>query len=137
MAAASLQGLAVNTLAELPVAECQVPVETPISVVRSQLDANPDLPGFIISDGHRFLGMVSRARLMERLSQPFALEIYARRPVRVMLDEIEGTALLLSGETRIHEAVSTALSRPAELVFDPIVVADATSPGRWRLLDIP
>lgn len=136
MSAASLQGLAVNTLAELPAAECQVPVETPISVVRSQLDANPDLPGFIINDGHRFLGMVSRARLMERLSQPFALEIYARRPVRVMLDEIEGTALLLSGETRIHEAVGNALSRPSEFVFDPIVVADAASPGRWRLLDI-
>ncbi len=124
------------TLLELPSEECQVGPDTPMSVVRSLLESRLELPGIIVCDATHFLGMVSRSRLMERLSQPFALEIYLRRPVRFMLDEIEVNSLVISGELGIHEAARRALGRPAGAVFEPVVVSDPTRPGHWRLLDI-
>ena len=124
------------TLVELPAEECQVTSDTPMSVVRSQLESRLELPGIIVCDQDRFLGMVSRPRMMERLSQPFALEIYLRRPVRMMLDDIEIHALVLPGDLGIHEAARQALDRPSESVFEPVVVSDPARPGQWRLLDI-
>ncbi len=124
------------TLLELPAEECHVSPDTPMSVVRSLLESRLELPGIIVCEATHFLGMVSRSRMMERLSQPFALEIYLRRPVRFMLDEIEVNALVISGELGIHEAARLALSRPNGAVFEPVVVSDPTRPGHWRLLDI-
>jgi signal transduction histidine kinase/DNA-binding response OmpR family regulator len=124
------------TLLDLPAEECHVTPDTPMSLVRSLLESRLELPGIIVCDTDRFLGMVSRSRMMERLSQPFALEIYLRRPVRFMLDEIEANALVIPCELGIHEAARRALERPTGSVFEPVVVSDSARPGHWRLLDI-
>jgi len=73
---------------------------------------------------------------MERLSQPFALEIYLRRPVLFMIGEMESGSLELSGDIGIHDAARQALNRPVESVFEPLIVSDPQKTAHWRLLDI-
>ncbi len=53
-------------LFELPAEECQMTSDTPMSVVRSLLESQLELPGIIVCDKDRFLGIVSRQDIRVR-----------------------------------------------------------------------
>ena len=68
------------TVAELPMSQRWVSPATATAVVADLFERNASLVGVMLGDERELLGVVLRSRLLERLSQPFALELYLKRP---------------------------------------------------------
>jgi signal transduction histidine kinase len=124
---------------ELPMSEHRVSPQSATAVVAELFERNPSLVGVIVADdqeqqGRELLGIVARSRLLERLSQPFALELYLKRPIRQMHDVIDSDPDIMSAAADIQEAAHAALSRPTARAYEPIVVK--TTDGSLRLLDV-
>ncbi len=123
-----------STLAELPA--CELAVESRI-LVRDVLDlfaATPDAPGVIILDHGRYIGMLPRGHFWECLSQPYARDLYYRHPITRLLAINPVEPLCLNASQRIERAAQTALLRPPDEVFDPVLVVYADD--RRAVLDM-
>ena len=121
----------------LPGSDAGVFLDTPAHDVVRLFEDAADLVGVIVVDrgaAGGIFGVISRASFLERLSHPYALELYIRRPIAHMLDAIDVEPQIVSAECRVHEAAGLALKRPANRVFDPVLVADPQ--GEMRLLDV-
>jgi len=123
-----------SVLADLPNHDYRVGLETLGLEVEAGLRREPDLPGVMIVDRGRLLGVVSRRRMFEKLGRPFGVEMYLRRPVHVLLDIAVHDPLTLDADCDIGAAAQAALDRPVELLYEPIVVRLAD--GECRLLDL-
>jgi signal transduction histidine kinase/DNA-binding response OmpR family regulator len=122
------------TVRELPMSEQRVSPTTATAVVADLFDRNPSLVGVLIGDDNELLGVVSRSSLLERLSQPFALELYMKRPIRQMQDVIDFDPDVMPIGCDIQEAAHAALSRPTARAYEPIVIT--AGDGSLRLLDV-
>jgi signal transduction histidine kinase/DNA-binding response OmpR family regulator len=122
------------TVGELPVSEHRVAPTTPTSVVAELFERHPHLVGVIVGDENGLLGVVSRSSLLERLSQPFALELYMKRPIRQMQDVIDTDPDIMPAQSNIHEAAHAALNRPSNRTYEPVVIMG--DDGSLRLLDV-
>ncbi|MEL6137458.1 MAG: hypothetical protein AAFR42_08635 [Cyanobacteria bacterium J06628_6] len=111
-------------LGELLLEEAQVTPCTPGRTVVQQFEQRQHLPGVVVIDQGAVVGVISRRQLYQGLSQPYALEIFLRRPIRVFLDlnPYCSTPLTLSYQTSVQSGVSKALSRPTHALFEPILV---------------
>ncbi len=121
-----------STLADLPAHNFRVSADTWGNRVTAEFDRVPELPGVLIFRGAALAGVISREKLLEHLSKPFALEVYMKRPIEVMLNQIESMPLELDAGLGIHEAAAQALNRERKMVYEPIVVRLAD--GDMRLL---
>ena len=81
----------------------------------------------IVADGPRILGLLSRAKFIESMSQLFGPDLYLGRPVGLLVEHIPCEPLVLSGATLISEASQAALRRPREMMYEPIVVLSGES----------
>ncbi|QDT36437.1 ATP-binding protein [Stratiformator vulcanicus] len=124
------------TLSGLSLHDVVVSLETPAQVVADEFDAQQDLPGAIVTSQDKLVGVVSRGKFLEQLGRPFGVEVFLRRPIRVMLEHIGIQPMVLSRECSIPEAAAAALSRAADTFYEPIVIADPDDPSILRLLDI-
>ena len=111
-----------STLNELQTYQYYVEAETLGEVVYNDFQDQPELPGVIIKEEEQVLGVISRRKFLEQMSQPYSLELYLRRPIRVLLEVMEAETLHLPHDCRIDQAVIKALNRPLELLYEPIVV---------------
>lgn len=122
-----------STVGELPAFEATVRPDLPTKLIDRELGASPDLPGVVIAADGELLGMVSRATLLAQLSRPFGQELYLNRPIKLMLEAEREKPLVLTGDLLVSDAAHFALQRPANRVYDPVVVSDE---NRFRLLDV-
>lgn len=100
-----------------------------------RFQTNPLLPGVLIVDNHQLLGMISRRKFLEKMSQPYSLELFLKRPIYALFEFIKTPSpLMLLGEVLIIEAGKKVLSRSSDLLDEPIVVKLAEN--NYRLLDI-
>ena len=78
----------VAVLGELLLEEAQIDLETPGRTVVAQFEQRQRLPGVVVVDRsqNQIVGLISRRQLYQGLSQPYAPEIFLRRPVRIFLD---------------------------------------------------
>ena len=102
--------------------------------VSARFDADTKLPGVLVVDGDRLLGMISRERFLEHMSQPFGLEVYLQRPIAVLLKAIRERPLVIAAHVGAHEAAAEALGRDSKSVWEPICVAFAD--GTYGMLDM-
>lgn len=123
-----------STLGHLACHDFQVSSTTPGQVVSDKFGQQPDLPGVIVIHDSQMLGMISRTKFREQMSSPERIELYSHCPIRVLLDFIRIPPLLLAENWRIDEAAQTALNRPKELVYEPIIVV--LNDRSLRLLDV-
>ena len=136
-----------STLADLPSHEFKVNLKTVGQVVAKALQQQPELPGVMITTKNKIIGMISRAKFFEWLSRPYGSELFLKRPIEVMwemmqeefktISDVEirlANCLLFSGDCPIDKAVEMALTRPAFLAYEPIVIAGEK--GQWRVLDM-
>ena len=91
-----------STLADLPVSACRLNADVQGHRVGQELEQDPELPGVLIMDGRKLLGMISRERYLEHLSRPFALELYSKRPVALLLQAMQLKPLLLPAAHGVH-----------------------------------
>ena len=121
-------------LSALPVWDCSLGPGVATAAALDRLQADHELPGVLIVEERRLLGMISRDFLREQLSKPFGLELFLRRPIGRLIDCQAAAPLVLPGDSLIHDAAQLALSRDADHVYEPVVVE--LTAGQFRLIDI-
>ena len=127
------------TVRELPGFSERVSLQTPASDVAQLFERSPDLVGAIVVDNSanasgEIVGVVSRAAFLERLSHPFALELFMKRPISQMIEVIDLEPQIVPADCGVHEAAGAALHRSANRVFDPVLVVEPA--GGVKLLDV-
>ncbi|GAB1541838.1 hypothetical protein NUACC21_45110 [Scytonema sp. NUACC21] len=123
-----------STLKELPAYNFSVETSCTGAEVAVYLDKYPLLPGVILLEEQKYVGMVSRRRLLEFLIRPYGQELLFQQPLRVFYSYARTEILLLVDSTPILAAMQLALRRSAELLAEPVVVY--TAPDTYRLLDL-
>jgi signal transduction histidine kinase/DNA-binding NarL/FixJ family response regulator/HPt (histidine-containing phosphotransfer) domain-containing protein len=118
---------------DLSMSERMVSPETPTGAVVEMFERAHTLVGVMVGHQGEIVGVVSRSNLLERLSQPFALELYLRRPIQTLKDVLDGNPDIMSDMTPIQEAAHAALNRTDNRTYEPIVVSGEGPP---RLLDV-
>ncbi len=151
MFAQKLNRLALNScLADLPSHDFQVSEKTLGQAVERHFKQHPELPGVMITENHKIIGMISRTQFYEWLSRPYGLETFLKRPIKSlwkMIADTEGIInveaflekyLVISATCPIDQAVEKALSRSASLAYEPIMIEweDQWQEGRRRLIDM-
>ncbi len=111
-----------STLADLETHQYQVNADTRGEVVANEFHDDPNLPGVIITEGNQLLGVISKRKFLEQMSQPYSLELYLHRPIRVLLEVMATDTLTLEQHCRIDQAVKHALSRSLDLLYEPILI---------------
>src|SRR5579863_9024566 len=109
------------TVSELPGSEVHVWLDTPAHEVARLFEDEADLVGVIVLDRgageDRTVGVISRAAFLERLSHPYALELYIKRPIANMIDVIDVEPQVVPATCGVPEAADLALKRPVQRVF--------------------
>ena len=123
-----------STLQELSLYDFQVECSHPGHEVAQTFQANPLIPGVILTEQGQFAGMISRRRFLEQMSRPYGLELFLKRPLSSLYRFTNIAVLRLNGETPIVDAARRSLERPAEMLYEPIVVE--LEVGTYRLLDV-
>ncbi|WP_017304678.1 hypothetical protein [Spirulina subsalsa] len=130
-----------STLGDLPLHFFQVSPNTLGQFVAQQFHQEPWLPGVIIAEEGRLLGMISRRKFNEWMSSPYGPDIFLERPIEVFLSisQPQKSFLLFPEEEKITRALVKALERTADNVYEPLIITsrDAVNPelGNHFLLE--
>lgn len=122
-----------STVKELPVWDTSLDVVHPGKYLNSLFDAEPLLPGIILTHEQRYSGMISRRQFFELMSRPYSLELFLRRPIDTLYGYIHAEILILHHDTSIAEAIQQALQRSPACMYEPMLVE--FEPGTYRVLD--
>lgn len=123
-----------STLQELPLSDVYLESKCLGGEVAKIFEANPLLPGIIVTEAGKFAGMISRRRFFEYISRPYSLELFLKRPLLVLYRFAETEVLMLERDTPILTAIRQSLQRAPELIHEPIVVQ--LEPGIYKVLDV-
>ncbi len=123
-----------STLQELTLYDFQVESSCLGEEVAQTFQDHRLLPGVILVEQGNLVGMISRRRFLEQMSKPYGLELFLKRPLNSLYRFASAEVLNLKGETLIVEAARRSLHRPAENLYEPIVVD--LEAGIYRLLDV-
>src|ERR671932_629463 len=123
-----------STLQELLLYESQIESSRLGRDVAQTFQHNPLLPGVSLTEQGKFVGMISRRRFLEQMSRPYGLELFLKGPLYSLYRFAGAEVLKLKGGTQIVEAAYLSLQRPAEALYEPIVVE--LEAGSYRLLDV-
>jgi len=93
--------------------------EQPAQALLTLFHDDPELSLVPVVGADGFLGCVSRKGLLNLMSRPFALDLYAKKPIRGLLDSLRGIGLVMGPETDINAAAIELLS------LDPTLQTDA------------
>ena len=92
------------------------------AIARQLFTDNPLLPALILQDQGSYVGMLSRRRFLECLSRPYGIELFTKRPLRVLYEQFQSETLKLEGNVPIGIASQLALGRVNDEVYEPVVV---------------
>jgi len=111
-------------LGDLPLHDFQVPPKTPGKVLANVFAKRPDLPGAIVADESRMIGMISRRRFNDWMSSPYGIDVFLESPIETFFQMITQKAELLQlpDTERVDIAVKQAISRAAEDMYEPIFI---------------
>ncbi|MEC4990622.1 MAG: ATP-binding protein [Oscillatoria sp. PMC 1068.18] len=123
-----------STLEELSLSNFQIELSSLGKEVAYEFNTNPLIPGVILTENNWFIGMISRRNFLEIMSRPYGIELFFKRPLNSLYDFTQTEVLILPGNTLIVAAAKLALQRPAELIYEPIVIQLA--PQTYKLVDI-
>ncbi|MEH2067585.1 MAG: ATP-binding protein [Nostoc sp.] len=123
-----------STLQELPMYNFSVEISCTGMEVASFLEKHPLLPGVILVEQGKFVGMISRQRLLEFLIRPYGQELFVQQPLGLLYGYARTPILLLADTTLILSAMQLSLKRSPELLAEPIVVQ--TVCGAYKILDV-
>jgi GAF domain-containing protein len=102
-------------------------------VVKTMRD-NEEIPGVMIFNGNTLIGIIPRLRLFERLGQLYGVDLFIRKPIHLLQENLHTQVFELFDYLRVNEAVQYALGRPRHTVYDPVIMV--SDDGAKRLLDM-
>lgn len=121
-------------IGDLPASEYSVSADAITFDVVKYLTDHEDIPGVILYENGRLYGAIPRSRLFERLGRLYGVDLFIRKPVRILHANLNLTFFSLPDHLRINEAVQQALSRPVHSAYDPIVICSQDRPA--QMLDM-
>ncbi len=123
-----------STLQELSLYTFEVETSCTGAEVTKVFEKNPLLPGVILQEEGKYVGMISRRQLLEFLIRPFGREMFFEQPLSILHSYTRMGILMLPDTTPILATMQLSLRRSPELLAEPIVVK--TLPDTYRLLDV-
>lgn len=126
-----------STLQNLPLYNIRFDLKQPSAKVAEAFAKNPLLSGILLYEDEHFRHMLSRARFMEVMNQPYSKDLFNRRQVHrlLMLPPLQKLQpLIVPIDTNIAKAAEACLQRPPAQLAEPIVVMQAAND--CRLLDM-
>lgn len=108
---------------DLPLDNYRVGYQVATETVEKELLLNPTLSGVFILKEEEVIGVISRRKFFEQMSKEYAREIYRDRPILLLLNNLRYQSLEIPADTEINEGVKLALSRDAEYIYEPVIVA--------------
>lgn len=124
-----------STIQELPLQDFQIASSYLGKDIAPVFEANPLLPGVIMTDAQgKLVGMISRRLFFEKMGSRYGIEMFYKRPIEALYRISKIDISILPGNTLIVEAAQKSLQRRPELLYDPIVVE--TEANVYRLLDV-
>lgn len=78
----------IYTVGELTVTREQVPPGSTVSAVYDIFSASPSLEALAIVEGDRPLGLITRTKLLFKLSRRFGYELHAKHPIITVADTV-------------------------------------------------
>lgn len=124
-----------STLAELPSYNKTVDVAHLTKVVVKLFEEDTLIPGVILKRNGLFYGMISRRRFLKRMSRPYALEIFLKRPLSTLYNVENFPVNILPEHTPILDAAQFVLERQEGQMYEPVVIE--TQEGGYSLIDVP
>jgi hypothetical protein len=121
-------------IGDLPLSNYVVSYDTLAEKVAVHLQANPLIPGAIVTQGKRLLGVIPRHKMFERLGRRYGVELFLSKPVGDLLLELHTDVFSLKSQLHINTAAKLALSRSQDGTYDPIIVE--YEEGSYALLDM-
>ncbi|MBW4496601.1 MAG: PAS domain-containing protein [Oscillatoria princeps RMCB-10] len=122
-----------SALQDLTLCETEIEFDSPGGKILNFFEENPFIPGLLIRKQGEFVGVVSRRRFFEYMSRPYSLDLFSKRPLYTLYPFLETEVLILPSDTSIVTAARQSLQRPAEFLYEPVVVKMKS--GAWKLLD--
>jgi hypothetical protein len=121
-----------SMLCDLPAHDRQVAGTMLGRDVLSVFERDIHLPGVLVMDGARLVGIVSRETFFERTGRVFGPEVFLSRPIATMLETIPYAPLVLPDTTLITLATQQVLQRDRAAIYQPVV--SETAQGEFRLI---
>jgi PAS domain S-box-containing protein len=122
-----------STLQELALDDFQIELTSPGATLTQVFDENPVLTGVLLMEKGQYRGMLSRQKFLKAMSSPYGLELFSRRPLKVLYESVEPSVYIFPGNTPIYDATEYCLKRPPEDLYEPLVIE--LDPGVYRILD--
>ena len=123
-----------SKLLELPQYEFSVEISFTGKELGQVFEKYPLLPGAILVDKGKYVGMLSRRQFLEFLIRPFGQDLFFHQPLSIIYSYGRTPILSLAETTPILNAMQFALRRSPEFLSEPIVVK-ITGKDSYRLLD--
>ncbi|MCC5629136.1 hypothetical protein LC613_14040 [Nostoc sphaeroides CHAB 2801] len=76
-----------STLQELPFWQVHIEVEHPGNDLAILFKQQPLLPGIILNNNQQYVGMISRRKFFEYMSQTYSLALFSIRPIKRMFEK--------------------------------------------------
>jgi hypothetical protein len=95
-----------------------IDVMLPLRDLLSQFQEDSDRLAVAVVAGDRQVGLVCRKALFSLINRPFAREIYLRRPVYDLLQDLPQTSFAMPPDRDIHSATIALLGSDPQLVGD-------------------
>jgi len=124
-----------SKLLELPVYEFLVESSFTGKELAQVFEKYPLLPGAILVDKGKYIGMLSRRQFLEFLIRPFGQDLFFHQPLSILYSYGRTPILELADTTPILNAMQFSLRRSPEFMSEPVVVK-TTGDDKYRLLDM-
>jgi len=92
--------------------------DLPVQAVLSLFQDDTELLVIAVVDDGAFLGSVSRKELLNLLSRPFTMELYCKKPVLSLLEDLKGIKMQFPPHVELNEAAVELLSQDPTLQTD-------------------
>ena len=122
-----------GSVGELPYWDVWVEGSQNVRRLFELLDKNSQIPGVLVMEQEKLIGMIPRERVYEKLGRPFGVELFLKISSRHFLEMLGISTLILSSETHIDKAVKIALERDENSLYEPIVVEH---PNSYRVVSM-
>ena len=111
-----------STVGDLPLYNFAVETSYRGQDIATIFEQHSLLPGVILVEDGKFIGMISRRRFLEYLLRPQGLKLFLQQPLRVLYSYAQIKNLIVLHSTTILTTTQLALRRSPELLGEPIVI---------------
>ena len=113
-----------STLGDLPLCDFQVSPATLGEAIAYHFERRSELPGVIVADASRVLGVISRRKFYEQISRSNSRKTFLKQPIQniIHFNKSKTSFLQLPSTEKIETAIRIALRREPADVNDPFIV---------------